>query len=667
MRPLRSLRSLIRRLMITVGLVSLLDASFAVPAQAQDRTLSWPDVTVVAHLDADGVLHVRERQRMRFSGEWNGGERTFDTRFGQRLEFDAMVRIDATGAERAMTRDDLDVVDGYKFTDDRTLRWRSRKADDAPFDNTVLTYELSFAYRDILDVLGGKSYRLNHDFAFADREGAFDHFALTLTIDSAWGVPADFTGHYETNNLEPGRSFVVTVPLTRRIAAPPSQVRLGEPLPVRVALLALMIGGMAVIIGRLFVHDKARGRFTPMPSPDSINEQWLKDNVFGYLPEVAGAAWDRRTAEPEVAATLARLVQEGKLRSKVSSEKVLMFNRSVLHLELLTSRDKLRPHERALIDALFRPKEQTTDTDIVRKRYQKTGFNPASVIRSALETQVQKAAPSDDDEDEHLSRVPTAALLIGGAALIIFGTTRDWVDGFTGITVLSFTLIPFLVARGIARDWQHRVAPLWPGALILSMLVLLTVGLYASTFVFGSTFRLGWPVLTGLVCWALGLLNSVANSARLLESPERVALRQRFAAARRYFKGELAKREPRLDNSWYPYLVAFGLGKRVDKWFKAFGGQSTSLGVSDSSIVSSSSSALSSTSSSGSSFRGFGGGGGFAGAGGGMDFGSGFGAAVSGMASSVPSPSSSSSGGSSSSFSSSSSSSSSGGGGGGGW
>ena len=46
-------------------------------ARAQERTLSWPDITVTAQLDADGKLHVTERQTLRFSGDWNGGERRF--------------------------------------------------------------------------------------------------------------------------------------------------------------------------------------------------------------------------------------------------------------------------------------------------------------------------------------------------------------------------------------------------------------------------------------------------------------------------------------------------------------------------------------------------------------------------------------------------------------
>jgi hypothetical protein len=644
-----------RSLAVALTCALALTGSLAGSAQAQDRTLSWPDVAVTAHLDADGVLHVSERQRMRFTGEWNGGERRFNVKFAQRFEFERLVRLDSAGSVHAMVPDDLDVVDGYSFTDSRTLRWRSRTPDDPPFDNTTLTFQLDFSYRGILDVVKGGTYRLNHDFAFADRVGAFEHFSLDLTIDSAWGVPRDFTGHYEANNLEPGYGYVVTVPLTRVSAVPPAQVRLGAPMPVRVSVLALLVAGLGVIVWRAIALDARRGRFAPLPSPDAITEEWLEHHVFTYLPEVVGAAWDRRTAEPEVAATLARLVQEGKLRSRVESSKILMFDKHVLHLELTTSRDKLRAHERTLIDALFRSKEQTTDTDTVRKRYSKTGFNPASLIRSTLDTLVERAAPSDATEDTAVSGMSTLMLLGAALTLLALGMSRDLIDGLITGAAVALTVPFFLVARGFAAVWKHRVYRLWPIGGVLLALIVVGALAFAKLLVFGDSIFVGWLVLAGLACWGLALTNSVANEARLAESPERVALRQRFGAAREFFRRELATREPRLKDAWYPYMLAFGLGKHVDRWFKSFGGVSSSS-LSSSTIATSSN--FGSSSSGGGAMR-FGGGGGFAGAGGGMDFG----AAISGIASSVPSPSSSSSGSSSSS----SSSSSSGGGGGGGW
>ena len=97
----------------------------ASPLQAQ-RVLHWQDVRIDATLAQDGSLRVVETQTMVFSGDWNGGERTFNLRPRQGFRFEGMRRIDSTGQARVMTEGPLDEVDNYAFTNRRTLRWRSR-------------------------------------------------------------------------------------------------------------------------------------------------------------------------------------------------------------------------------------------------------------------------------------------------------------------------------------------------------------------------------------------------------------------------------------------------------------------------------------------------------------------------------------------------------------
>src|SRR5436853_6793843 len=91
------------------------------------RQLSWDALDVTAHLEADGALDVVEQQTMVFSGDWNGGERTFNLRPRQRLTVVGIDRIDPATQQRiALTEDSsLDAVDDYAFTDRHTLRWRS--------------------------------------------------------------------------------------------------------------------------------------------------------------------------------------------------------------------------------------------------------------------------------------------------------------------------------------------------------------------------------------------------------------------------------------------------------------------------------------------------------------------------------------------------------------
>ena len=56
-------------------------------------------------------------------------------------------------------------------------------------------------------------------------------------------------------------------------------------------------------------------------------------------------------------------------------------------------------------------------------------------------------------------------------------------------------------------------------------------------------------------------------------------MRERLAAARRFFRDELQKEAPQLRDAWFPYVIAFGLGRETDKWFRAFGGASVAAGT----------------------------------------------------------------------------------------
>ena len=652
-RRIRRLTRAVSRAALTFAVV----ATTAAPLPAQERTLSWPEINVTAHLDADGRLQVRERQHMRFTGVWNGGERRFDVRFGQRFTFGRMVRIDSvTGDAVPMIDGDLNQVDGFDWADGRTLRWRSRLPSAPPFAGTVLTYEMSFTYSDFLETDSEGGYRLAHDFVFADREGDIDRFRLTLTIDSAWRAAPDFTGQYEANALPPGTGFVVTVPLSRVAATPPAAVRAGAGAGARQMILGGLAAGLAAILLLLLRHDSRVGRFNPLPASDAITPEWLERELFAHLPEVVGAAWDDSTSQPEVAATLARLVQDGKLASRVTTEKILVFRKHVLHLELKVKRQTLQPHERALIDALFASHETTTDTERVRARYKSSGFDPSNVIRAPLAAMVESLAPSARPSRK-TRRLSTLTLFAAAIALIALGIVRSPFDGAVVAVVVGVSIPMYVVARIAAAVWKGRVTEYWVSGAVFTLVLTGMVGLLARNLLLDGEHRTSALVLAGLAAWVLALANSVANGARTVQSAERLAKRQRLAAARRFFQNELAKPQPQLQDAWYPYMLAFGLGSHVDRWFKSFGAATPARSSSIGAIASSSSS---SGSSGGSSFSGFGGGGGFSGAGGGASFG----AALGSMAAAVPAPSSS---GSSGGGGSSSSGGSSGGGGGGGW
>src|SRR5262245_20028208 len=192
-----------KRLCRVVALLLCLPAT----AFAQ-RDLHWERLSVTAHLEADGTLRVTEEQAMVFSGDWNGGERTFNIRPRQTLTFDGMSHRDGA-AWRPMTESSgLSSIDDYAFTDAKTLRWRSRLPSDPPFNLTTIEYQLRYTLSGIVQT-DGESYTLDHDFAFPDRTGPITRFELRLTLDPVWQPITAVQDRYTAADLAPGKSFVL--------------------------------------------------------------------------------------------------------------------------------------------------------------------------------------------------------------------------------------------------------------------------------------------------------------------------------------------------------------------------------------------------------------------------------------------------------------------------
>lgn len=620
--------------------------------RAQGRELHWPRFEVEARLDSAGLLHVKERQTVRFTGDWNGGERRFDLRSGQMFWILRINRIDATTGRPVLLHGDLDRVDGHAI-EGSTVRWRSRLPSDPPFERTELTYEIETLLADFLvpDAADSTRVLLDHDFAFAERDGVIERFTLSLTVDPPWAPGTGFTGRYTANSLLPGEGFLVTVPLAWQGAGRAPGVVYGAGRPFRLALAIVMLLPLLPFAVRLFRREKALGRFEPLPAHATIDERWLRANVFSMQPEVVGHAWDDTTGQAEVAATLARLVQEKRLSSTVRRRGKSIFASDVLELTLETPRGRFTGHERALVDALFIGGD-VTDTERVRKHYKATGFDPAALLRKPLAILVD-STPGAGTNLPKPSRWPSLVLCFVGMITFVVGIVTRPRDVPVAFATLGILFLCYFVAIIAAALWQRRVRALAAAALfwVLPLAASTTVLL---ALLLQGLYRAGPVLLAGLVLLWLGFTNSIFNQAMARQSMERIALRKRLAAAREFFRHELRKDAPALRDEWFAYLIAFGLGRHIDRWFRAF---SPEVARSHAVMASSAGSSGSSGGSGGSSWTGFGGGGGFSGGG---SSGS-FAAAVGGMASSVPAPSSSSSGGGGGGGGSS------GGGGGGGW
>jgi Predicted membrane protein (DUF2207) N-terminal domain len=613
---------------------------FPATAFAQ-RELHWDALEVTAHLDANGHLQVAETQTMVFTGDWNGGERTFNIRPRQKLILRGIYRDTGGGWLPLTQHTNLDNVDEYAWTDSKTVRWRSRRRSDPLFNHTTLRYELRYELSGILQK-DGDSYLLDHDFAFPDRAGIISRFELRLTFDPVW-QQGDPIGVYTANNLPPHQGFVLRLPLHYLGAAQPSVLDLSRPPEIRLAALTIF-GAAMLIIAWFFLGEQAKGRFDPIERDDRIDESWLRENILKHPAEIIGAAWDNRIGQPEVVAMLARMTSEGKLESQASGEG----RHASMTLRLRVDRSSLTGYERKLIDALFFDGGTTTSTDEVKEHYKKTGFNPVNVIKKDLESSVHALFPLVDPPRKF--RIETMVVFAFGLGTLVGAWSRGYVIGpvaylvgLASLVLAGLSTLPGNVFRSRV-DWGRRSAVL---CLIPSALVTAAV-LYFLWFEAGiGVVEIPSVLLMSIVALAIGVTNTSVNSLKSREDRLGMALRKKLAAARAFFVAQLRQSRPALRDDWYPWILAFGLNKQMSDW----SARSEFAPAHDGSFSTSSTSSASSSN----TWTGFAGG--HSGGGGG---GATWAAAAGGLAAGVASPSSGGGGGGGGGGSS-------GGGGGGGW
>lgn len=617
------------------------------------RELHWDALDVEAHLNADGRLQVVETQTMVFTGDWNGGERTFNIRPRQALTFEGMSRWNGTAWQQMTEDSSLDDVNDYAFTDTRTLRWRSRRTSDPGFERTSIRYALRYTLTGILQQ-DGERYVVNHDFAFPDRVGSIANVQVHLTLDPVWQPLNPLRDVYTASALSPGRSFVVTVPLRYVGAGGAPDLAWQRPAGIKIGVFALL--GLALAAaGLMFAQENAAGRFAPL-AQEQVDASWLREHILKYPAELVSAAWDDSIGRAEVVALLARLTTEGKLTSRVTDDGMT--------LHLVGSKIKLKGYEKTLIDKLFYGGRTTTSTEDIKSHYKAKGFDPVSVIKTELQAAVKTTFPFA--AAPYRFRALTAILFLAGLLLLLIDCLFGSLNGlavfllvFGSLLLTGLASLPGLAFRK-RMDWGYQQA-----ALCLIPAAVIAGGTAAFLWLYPGTGRIDLSNLgvAGIVALALGAAATAINALRSRQQCEGIAFRKTLAAGRHYFITELQKAQPSLRDEWYPWLLAFELDKQMDDWSVA---RAAVPGMADDgfrrsrdSTVSSSSS--SSPSDSSSSWTGFGGG-----RSGGAGAGASWAAAASGFSASVAAPSSSSSD-SGSSGGGSSSGGSSGGGGGGGW
>jgi uncharacterized membrane protein YgcG len=552
----------------------------------ENRRLFWNDFTVRAQLTNDGRLHIKEEQTLVFFGPWNGGERIFFIRPGQKFRFRGLYRKDRDGNLIQLHKGNLSRVDQYKWISNHTLRWRSRLPSDPPFSGQPVTYLLEYSLASILvrQDTDKNSFLLNHDFAFSGRPGEIRHFRLELSADDGWKETGN-TLVIEKKKIPPGNTVIVKKTFTQTgeetvsvykqpfishstiPSVPPS------PLWLRWILNILPVVLTVFMSASFFRHEKKAGRFLPLTPASKINEQWLEKHVFHLLPETVGATWEKLTTGHEVAAVLARLVLEKKLKSRLEQEKIPILGWRIpgafnLHLELLVPKESFSGYEAKLIDGFFIDGD-TTDTKKIRKYYKKKGkvFTPDKKLKEPLDKRVKTLTAAATDPLQYRWLITIALATIGFFLLLFNGffhreeMALTFVGGQIG-------LVGVIVSTIIATSgYRNRSDGVIKRAVLLHILpTILCCSILVFSYFDGSSL-----LLSGLSFFYASGIFTLFSTAKTRDGREGIQLSQDLASARRFFKKELKKASPAIRDEWFPYLLAFGLGPRINTWSKRFG------------------------------------------------------------------------------------------------
>lgn len=360
------------------------------------------------------------------------------------------------------------------------------------------------------------------------------------------------------------------------VAPPPAPDWLGF------SLLSILFGWVIWKIVGFVRWEKSLNRFEPLLTASAVNEKWLAEELFIYKPEVVGATWDRTTSTQEVAAVLARLVQERKMKSWLEPYLIPFFNIQipgmppVLHLELLQSRGAFTGYEFELIEGLFVDDSTVTDTKTVREYYRKNRktFDPVLKIQEPLSRQMRTLV-NDGQSALDMIWVPTVLLAVIGFFMLLTNAFLHQTE-FAPLLVSGAGGVIFLWIIGFASAFNYRNTVLclrWRLFAICIPVALIVIGFALFVWLPSSSL-----LLLGLFCMAMAITNNIINQSKSRESTEGLALRRKFGTAKTFFKKELAQKNPQIDDSWFPYLLAFGLGPAVDSWFRKFGRSMSHIG-----------------------------------------------------------------------------------------
>jgi uncharacterized membrane protein YgcG len=534
-----------------------------VPASAE-KTLSWDSLNVRAELDSSGKLRVTERHTIVFDGDWNGGERVFRVGRGQELTVDEVALVDANGTAQPMARGDLSQV-GQWDLNGTTLRWRSRLPSDPPFENQRLIYDVRYSLDRILVAgEGANEYILNHDFAFPDRPAPIGVFDLSLSLAPEWSGPADRVLTARVPNLAAGNGYVLRVPLRYTGAGEPSAIP--RPTLLERVLRPWLLGVPAVILLALFFRSERQWRSRLEVDHDPIDVAWLERNVFVHRPEVAGMILDGVVGPPEVAALLATMERDGKVRSAVLPGES---GKPDLALELLVPLTDLEGREADVAHALFSSQDKIKASEL-RAAHATAGFDLPAIIRKSVESEAEQVAPSN----ERVWRWKLAlAFFFFAVVSVIVGIGRDATDVGAVFVVVFGGIVVTLLAIGAPRSWRNHPGAYGAIRLMLPGALLWLIAEGCQRLDDDGSFALTFYGVSSIALFLGGFYTILLDLARERLSIRGLQIRSNLLRAQEWFSSELEKESPNVRDEWMPWLIALNLDDRVGKWFEAFGGK----------------------------------------------------------------------------------------------
>src|SRR5262245_63005323 len=190
-------------------------------------------------------------------------------------------------------------------------------------------------------------------------------------------------------------------------------------------------------------------------------------------------------------------------------------------------------------------------------------------------------SPPSDTRVKHRASV---VLYVAGLVLLAWSWHSEPVLGSGAVAVAMISL--FLVAILQIPGWLFRSRIDWglkaaAFLLIPASVVILGTAMFLWWFAGAGEVDLPWTMIAALTVLALAISNASINGMKSRQSRAAIAFRKRLATARSFFLKELEKPQPNLRDGWYPWLLAFGLGKQVDVWSSRHTSTTTSASTSD--------------------------------------------------------------------------------------